>query len=68
MRRERDCGEGMAVETLNKRPSVEWWMAIPDRTIQRVAEWPTDNNGEWGFHKKQKTEINVYYVTKLPER
>ena len=33
MCRERDCGEGMAVEMLNKQSSVEWWMATPDRTI-----------------------------------
>ena len=61
MCREPDCGEGMEVEMLNKRSSVKWWMATPDRTIQRVAEWPTDDNGEWGFHKKKQIpEINVY--------
>ena len=52
MFRARDRGEGMAVETLNKRSSVEWWMATPDHTIKRVAEWPTDDNGAWGFHNK----------------
>ena len=54
MCRERDCREEMAVATLNTRSSVEWWMAIPDRTIQRVAEWPTDDNGGWDFQKEQK--------------
>ena len=60
MCRERDCGEGMAVETLNNQSSVEWWMATPDRTIQRMAEWSTDDNGAWGYHKKEIVEINVY--------
>ena len=60
MCRERHCRKEMAVEKLNKQSSVEWWMATPDRTIQRVAEWPTDDKGEWGFHKKQIAEINVY--------
>ena len=54
MCRERDCREGMTVKTLNKRSSVEWWMATPDRTIQGVAEWPTDDNRTWDFHKEQK--------------
>ena len=60
MCRECDCRDVMAAKTINKRSSVEWWMATPDRTIQRVAEWPTDDNGEWDFHKEQETEINVY--------
>ena len=54
MFRECDCREGMAVETLNKRSSVKWWITTLDRTIQRVAEWPTDDNGAWDFHKEQK--------------
>ena len=53
MCRECDCREGMVVEMLNKLSSVEWWMATPDPTIQRVAELPTDDNGEWDFHKKK---------------
>ena len=77
MCRERDCREGMAVEPLNKRLSVEWWMSTPDRTIQRVAGWPTDDNGAWGFHKKtgswnkcllwHKNDTKIM-TSKLPER
>ena len=51
---ERPCREGMGAETLNKRSSVEWWMATPDRTIQRMAHaWPTTTT-ELGF--SQETE------------
>ena len=54
MCRERNCGEGMAAETLNKLSSVEWWMATPDRTIQRETAWQTDDNRAWVFTKKEK--------------
>ena len=52
MCREGDHEEGMEVEMLNRQSSVEWWMATPDRMFKKVAEWPTDDNGAWGFHKK----------------
>ena len=60
MCRELDRVEGMTVDTLNRRLSVEWRMGTLDRTIKRVAEWPTDDNGALVFHKKQIAEINVY--------
>ena len=60
MGRKCDHGEGMAVKTLSRQSSVEWWMATPDRTIKRVEEWPTNDNVVWGFHTKQIAEINVY--------
>ena len=60
MCREHDCREGMVVEMLNKLSSVEWRMATPDRTIQRMGAWPTNDNGAWVFTKSRKTEIDVY--------
>ena len=53
MYREHDCREGMAAEMLHKRSSVEWWMATPDRTIQRMTEWPTNDDGAWVFTKNR---------------
>ena len=48
--------EGMATETLNKQSSVEWRMATPDPTIQRMAAWPIDDNGAWVFTKKNRKQ------------
>ena len=57
----------MAAETLNKRSSVECWMATPDHTIEREAAWPTDDIRAW-FSQKTETEINVYWTQRLPEK
>ena len=62
MCREHDCGEGMAAGTLNKRSSVECWMATPDHTIEREAACQPMKT-ERGFSQKTETEINVYQDT-----
>ena len=43
---------GMAVKTLNKRSSVEWWMATLDRTIQRGQNGQPTTTERLDFHKK----------------